>query len=137
MSPSPVFIPVIPPGTETLGPINHGESRGSNAPSLPSHPDGMSISYKMARSLSLCFFFNLIVHHPSPISFYQYLIHCYLLSGLAISPSPANLHVYPSPIETPGSSHQRESWRTTAPRSPAVTNGNLYSLSPLNNLCFT
>ncbi|KAJ1433404.1 Serine-threonine/tyrosine-protein kinase, catalytic domain [Sesbania bispinosa] len=83
ISPSPVFLPVIPP--ETLGPINHGELRGSSAPSLPSDPD-----------------------------------------GLVISPSPANLHVYPSPIETPGSLHQRDSWRTISPSSPAVPNGSVF-----------
>ncbi|KAJ1400670.1 Serine-threonine/tyrosine-protein kinase, catalytic domain [Sesbania bispinosa] len=83
ISPSPVFLPVIPP--ETLALINHGELRGSIAPSLPSDPDGR-----------------------------------------VISPSPANLHVYSSPIETPGSLHQRDSWRTISPSSPAVPNGSVF-----------
>ncbi|XP_024638845.1 receptor-like serine/threonine-protein kinase ALE2 isoform X3 [Medicago truncatula] len=43
--------------------------------------------------------------------------------GLIIFPSPANLHGYPFPIETPGSSHQRDSHRTIAPSSPSISNG--------------
>ncbi|MCH81785.1 receptor-like serine/threonine-protein kinase ALE2-like, partial [Trifolium medium] len=43
--------------------------------------------------------------------------------GLVISPSPENLHVYPSPIETPGSSHQKDSHSTISPSSPTVHNG--------------
>ncbi|XP_057416388.1 receptor-like serine/threonine-protein kinase ALE2 [Lotus japonicus] len=44
LSPSPLFLPAIPPITETLGPINHGESKGGNAPSLPPEPDGLVMS---------------------------------------------------------------------------------------------
>ncbi|TKY54486.1 Receptor serine/threonine-protein kinase ALE2 [Spatholobus suberectus] len=62
ISPSPAFLPVLPPRAETVGPIYHGE--GSKAPNLPSDGD-----------------------------------------GFVISPSPANLHAYYSPI------------------SPAVSNG--------------
>ncbi|KAK7265373.1 hypothetical protein RJT34_32992 [Clitoria ternatea] len=39
-----------------------------------------------------------------------------------ISPTPANLHAYHPPIETPASLHPRDSWRATAPSSPAVPN---------------
>ncbi|KAK7267625.1 hypothetical protein RIF29_20303 [Crotalaria pallida] len=44
ISPSSAFLPVIPPTVEALGPIHHGEYGGSNAPSLPSDPDGLVIS---------------------------------------------------------------------------------------------
>ncbi|OIW19381.1 hypothetical protein TanjilG_03515 [Lupinus angustifolius] len=41
---SPAILPAIPPIVETPGPIHHGESSESNAPSLPSDPDGFVIS---------------------------------------------------------------------------------------------
>uniref|UniRef100_A0A0R0GUN7 Protein kinase domain-containing protein n=1 Tax=Glycine max TaxID=3847 RepID=A0A0R0GUN7_SOYBN len=50
------FLPVVPPGEETLGPIYHGE--GSKAPNLPSDGDGFVISPSPA---------NLHVYH-SPSS---------------------------------------------------------------------
>ncbi|RZB71818.1 receptor-like serine/threonine-protein kinase ALE2 isoform X9 [Glycine soja] len=56
ISPSPAFLPVVPPGEETLGPIYHGE--GSKAPNLPSDGDGFVISPSPA---------NLHVYH-SPSS---------------------------------------------------------------------
>ncbi|KAK7329694.1 hypothetical protein VNO77_23869 [Canavalia gladiata] len=86
ISPSPAFLPVIPPRAETLGPIHHGE--GSKALNLPSDGD-----------------------------------------RLAVSPSPAKLHLYHSPSETPSS---RDSWRTIAPSSPAAPNGS--SFQPPNIL---
>ncbi|XP_027338913.1 receptor-like serine/threonine-protein kinase ALE2 isoform X2 [Abrus precatorius] len=44
ISPSPSFLPVIHPREKAPGPVHHGQSLGSSAPSSPSDPDGFVIS---------------------------------------------------------------------------------------------